>query len=97
MSHETSCASERIRARSFGEPGSSGGSGWTSSRYSMIAIDWPSRWPSSTRVGTSACGLIVRYDSPACSPVGSQITSGSQARFLQFRAILTRNAAELRK
>jgi hypothetical protein len=34
------------------------GSGWVSSRYSMMASDWPMAWPSSTSAGTSSAGLM---------------------------------------
>ena len=45
---------------------SKGGSGFTSSRYSMMASDWPMVWPSCTSVGISSCGLTVLYFSSCC-------------------------------
>ncbi len=48
----------------------SGGSGWVSSRYSMIAIDCPSAWPSSvSSVGTSTDGDSAVYAGCWCSPL----------------------------
>ena len=45
MSQAMSCASARTLARRCGSVGSSGGCGWVSSRYSMIASDWVSISP----------------------------------------------------
>ena len=53
-------ASERTRARPTGSAGNIGGLGCVSSRYSRIAIDWVSTSPeSSTKAGTSFCGLMA--------------------------------------
>ncbi len=60
MSQATSCASARTRARPAASAGSSGTCGNRSSRYSRIASDWVSTWPSCSSVGTSCCGLSPR-------------------------------------
>ena len=57
MSQPTAMAIARTRARATGSLGSKAGSGWVSSRYSRIAGDWTSTWPSSTSVGTCCSGL----------------------------------------
>ena len=51
-------AMARTRARSAGDPGSSAGAGWVSSRYSAMASDCVSAVPSSsTRTGTRDAGF----------------------------------------
>jgi hypothetical protein len=58
----TICASPRTRARAFAPLGSSGGCGYTSSIYSMIASDSNSAGPSpSIKAGSDIIGLTSRY------------------------------------
>ena len=53
-------ARSRTRARPMASAGSSGVCGWVSSRYSMMASDWPMTASPSISVGTSAVGLSLR-------------------------------------
>ena len=51
----------RTRARPSASAGNKGGSGWVSSKYSMIASDWVSASPSSvSKLGVRPCGLVAR-------------------------------------
>ena len=69
MSQATICAMARTLARSSASAGNSGGSGWMSSRYSMIASDWVSTSPlESSSAGTRICGLMARNSGVSWRP-----------------------------
>ena len=58
-----------VRAQVIASAGKSGGSGWISSRYSMIASDCSSTSPvESASAGTRFCGLMARNSSLHCQP-----------------------------
>src|SRR5688572_31102540 len=90
-------AMERTRARSSGSAGSSGGCGWRSFRYSMIASDCDSTTPSTASAGIRPCGLSARYSSVRCSLRAKCFGADSYGSSLRLSAMRTRNAAELRK
>ncbi len=97
MSQATASAMERTRARSSAARGSSGGSGWVSSRYSMMASDWPSTAPPSSSAGTSPWGFFARYSGVRCAPGRRSTGTVSYAMPFRLSAMRTRYAAELRK
>jgi hypothetical protein len=72
--------------------GKSGGCGWVSSRYSMIASDWNSTGPSpSMSAGSTICGLTLRNASSRCLPLmRSTSMTSSGMRPLRLSAIRTR-------
>ncbi len=69
-------ARSRTRARPSASAGSSGGSGCVSSRYSMMARDWPMTASPSTSVGTSAVGFTLRYSGVSCWPPSLSMCTG---------------------
>lgn len=55
----------RTEARLTASPlGKSGGSGYTSSKYSKMAKDWDKTAPSISKHGTVPLGLVCLYSSP---------------------------------
>ena len=88
----------RARARRH-RVGSSGGSGTISSRYSMMASDWPIAWPSCTSVGISSCGLTRLVGVAVLLAAVLQQMDEAQSGLRPFRlsAMRTRKAAEERK
>ena len=87
----------RTVARAAGSFGSSGGLGRVSSRYSMMASDCDSRWPSASKAGINPCGLIFKYSVVRCSFLANALGMELYVKPFTLRAMRTRKAAELRK
>src|SRR6478609_8070928 len=93
-SQATISARPRTRARPRASFGSSGGVGWVSSRYSMMASDWNSVVPSSsTSAGSAICGLTFRNSSVWCALVSRSTNTTSVGSFFRLSAIRTRKLA----
>src|SRR5438105_2803197 len=92
-------ASPRTRARAFGSFGNSGGCGWVSSRYSMMASDSNSIVPSfSISAGNAIIGLTLRKASSRCLPfMRSMSITSSGMMPLRLSAMRTRNVANERQ
>src|SRR5262249_13099872 len=99
VSQAMSWARPRTRARANGSVGSSGGCGWVSSRYSMMASDSNSIVPSfSISAGNAIIGLTLRKASSRCLPfMRSMSITSSGTMPLRLSAMRTRNVASERQ
>ena len=87
----------RTRKRCSGSLGINGHSGYTSSKYSMMASDWVRHWLSMSNAGTWCIGFNWINSSLFCSSLSKLTKIGSYRIFFSSRAIRTRHAHELRK